>query len=193
MFSRSLQLGTPPSHNLDTISLAKSSEDAIEVPTSNSTLPCRMRFNAYDCFIELTILKGEIYNKLYTIKAWEMNDADVIATVSTLDSMLKDWTNTLPEEYIPGHISANEIVERDPYLTLLYLHFSYYNCLLSVHRRSVTRASWSIDLDPRRYREPFFRPSGARPFESTQICATAARASLELSLWVPKNHPICGG
>lgn len=152
-----------------------------------------VEFNVYDSFIELTALKSEIYRQLYSIAGWEKNDADVIATVSSLDSLLQEWTDTIPEEYSPGTISADELVRVDVHLNMVYLHLSYYNCLLTIHRRAITRATWSMHVDPCRGQSKSFRPTNTRPFISIELCATAARASMELVLCIPKSHPVCPG
>lgn len=127
------------------------------------------------------------------MKGQDKSDAEVITAVSDLDSLLQEWTNSVPQGYVPGTLAAEDLVKGDAHLSMCYMHFSYYNCLLTLHRRVVTRATWSMYLDPFCGQSQSFCPDNTRPFMSRELCAKAARATMELALCIPKDHPLCLG
>ncbi|KAJ5227503.1 uncharacterized protein N7469_007509 [Penicillium citrinum] len=190
---RSLQLGVPPSQVFDTGLSTKFRNEIAELSPFYSPGRDIAVFNIYYSFTELTAIKGEIYRQLYSVKGQDKSDADVIATVSDLDSLLQEWTNSVPQGYVPGTLSAEDLVKGDTHLSMCYMHFSYYNCLLTLHRRVVTRATWSMYLDPFCGQSQSFCPDNTRPFMSRELCAKAARATMQLALCIPKDHPLCLG
>lgn len=148
-------------------------------------------FNIFHSFCGLTVIKHQVYRQLYSALADDKDDAEVIAAVGDLDQQLSDWKSNIPDEYQPESASADIGIRRDPYLTVLYMHFSYYNCLMTIHRRGIESATWAIQLG--RTHDPGVRSSNPRAFLSRQILAAAARASLDLVRYVTPDHILCAG
>ncbi|KAI9927869.1 hypothetical protein ASPWEDRAFT_173520 [Aspergillus wentii DTO 134E9] len=150
-------------------------------------------FNIYDSVRHLTIIKNQIYQKLYSTLGSEKGDAEVIDTVGELDVKLQDWVDEIPHEYQPGHFNKYSDSRDEIGPILLYIHLSYYNCLLIIHRKAIARADWNMSLDPCRSQFPQVRSPNPRTLQSSTLCTQAARASMQLVREIPGDNIICAG
>ncbi|KAI9369378.1 hypothetical protein BJX61DRAFT_151346 [Aspergillus egyptiacus] len=182
-----LQVGTPPTE----VSPDDYPEPFLNVAPGpeDSTAP----FDCYEAFCALIRLKEDVYRLLYSVSARDDDSQHVISTVSDLDARLEQWKDSIPPEYRPDHPLATETVSRENAVLIVHLHLSYYNCLLTIHRRAIPCTDWARNLDPLLGANRAVCPSNPRALISTQLCASAARASLKLVKHIPLDNPlICG-
>ncbi|KAL3460887.1 hypothetical protein BJX64DRAFT_278179 [Aspergillus heterothallicus] len=184
-----LQVGVPPTelgamdHSLNPV-FPDSYED--------SSIP----FDCYPAFCRLLKLKEEIYRQLYSVSAQCKSDYEAIAATGQLDSRLEQWRSDIPERYQPGHPKATDAIKQGVSDAVLHLHLSYYNCVLVIHRRSIALAklpSTSKPPDLTTHVAPAPRSSNPRALMSAQLCAEAARSSLRLVKFIPKDNPMTRG
>jgi hypothetical protein len=153
----------------------------------------RMKYKIFRSIRELTIIKREIYTKLYSTTAKDLNETAVRIIVSDLDQMLQQWLARLPYEYRPQSSGTYTALKKRTGFYLMYLHFVYYHSLLVLHRQMVGRAPW-LKRDSGNYipraRPEIFAPD-LRVVAPTNICEQAARASIRLVQHLPVDNIIC--
>ncbi|KAL5356827.1 hypothetical protein BJX96DRAFT_162701 [Aspergillus floccosus] len=181
-----LRSGTPPAKKLDITAL-----DGREVQDDLSSRDNHelASFNVFSSLCELTAIKSRVHQDLYSACAEGKSDTEVIATVGQLDEQLEGWRSAIPEDYRPGS-NAVENMRNDPHLRVAYLHFSYYHCLLMIHRRAIPLATWQIELGSD---HQHFRPSNSRTLLSREISVAAARATLDLVRYIPPENVLYPG
>ncbi|KAF9895077.1 hypothetical protein FE257_004706 [Aspergillus nanangensis] len=182
----SLRCGTPPARTLD-LTFLDDLTNGNAPPNINENMTS---FNVYSSVCGLTSIKTQVYHDLYSTIGSNKSDAEVIAAVGRLDSQLQHWKNNIPDEYRPESTNADRGIRQDPHLNVLYLHFSYYHCLLTIHRRGIASATWEMQLDPGGGQMASTNP---RALRSRQLCVAAARASLDLVGYIPRDHVLCAG
>ncbi|KAL4939056.1 hypothetical protein BDV06DRAFT_214603 [Aspergillus oleicola] len=187
----SLRFGKPPAQSDDDVNIGLPTETR---PNSVRVLPSLYRQSDFDVFrahCQLATIKGQLYKNLYSAAAKERPLSEIMVSVGTLDELLQDWKEDLPTEYQP----RLEPLPNHPHPTisvmLLYLHYSYFNCIIAMHRliacrrlrnaEDLIRRSESLDLSS----PP---PSSSRVFTSECLCANAARASIRLIKYMPEGH-----
>lgn len=161
--------------------------------SSNVNFTSSYIFDFFDSYTGLTTLKSHVYRELYSTSADDKSDAEVIAIVGQLDTLLQDWRDTIPMEYRPEVARPDDLIKRDPHMSIFYMHFSYYNCILAIHRKAISRATWSMNLDPRSGGLPSLRSPNSRTLISAQLCVRAARKSMELVQHLPQHHALFAG
>ncbi|KAL4904308.1 hypothetical protein BDW74DRAFT_178893 [Aspergillus multicolor] len=162
------------------------------IPIQELGLESLHPFDFYDAFCALTCLKEDVYRGLYSVSAQEKTDSEVLARIGVLDARLEGWKHTIPVEYRPEHASAAEAIKQGCVL-VIYLHLSYYNCLLAIHRRAAPFTAGSLRLDPSYKISNALRSSNPRTLVSSRLCAEASRASLKLAKFIPVGSQlVCG-
>ncbi|PLB46079.1 hypothetical protein P170DRAFT_259680 [Aspergillus steynii IBT 23096] len=192
----SLRSATPPTQPIPTVSLNTLFDDRINHKNSNSSnnnFATSYIFDLFDSYTGLTTLKSHVYRELYSATASDKSDPEIIAIVGQLDTLLEDWRNGIPLDYRPEVARPDDVIRRDPHMSIFYVHFSYYSCILAIHRKAISRATWSMNLDPRSCRLPPLRSPNPRTLISTQLCVQAARKSMELVQHLPQHHKLFGG
>lgn len=193
--SISLRSAKPPTQPIPAAYLSTlydDSTDSLDPNSSDYVFPS-YNFDMFGSYCKLVTLKNYVYRELYSTGAEDKSDAEIIESVGQLDTLLQDWKNGIPQDYRPDVAQADDIIRRDPHLSVLYMHFNYYSCILAIHRRAISRATWSMDLDPRSGRLPFLRSPNSRTLISTQLCMQAARKSLKLVQHIPRDHTLFAG
>ncbi|BAE64236.1 unnamed protein product [Aspergillus oryzae RIB40] len=151
-------------------------------------------FNAFRSTCQLAIIKGQLYKDLYSPAAEDRPLSQVIASVGVLDEKLQEWKRSIPPEYQPekavadGHRSKISPV-------LLLLHYSYFHCVIAIHRRVVARGlSTGTDLlEKDDFTSSPASLSNPRVLLSTSLCTKAARASINLTKYLSQdNTPLFG-
>ncbi|KAL4799398.1 fungal-specific transcription factor domain-containing protein [Aspergillus venezuelensis] len=187
----SLRFGKPPTQSDDDMNVG--------LPTEAQTncirfIPSLHRHGAFDVFrahCQLATIKGQLYKDLYSAAAKDRPLSDIVASVGTLDELLQNWKESLPPEYQPQFGPPPSLSQPLASAMLLYLHCSYFNCIIAVHRlivcrklqnaEDLIRRSEGLDLS-------FPPPSSSRVFTSESLCANAARASIRLMKYMPEGH-----
>lgn len=150
-------------------------------------------FDCYETFHRLVNLKEDVYRELYSLSAQDKKDSEIISRVGQLDVRLEQWKNTIPEEYRPGHLNAADTIKRGNCMLIVYLHLSYHNCLLIIHRRTIPCTTWSMRVDPVLSPDFTTRSPNSRTLVSAKICGEAARASMRLVKYIPSDNALIRG
>jgi hypothetical protein len=103
--------------------------------------PCRQptgdspMVNGFVLSVRLAVLESKIYRELYSESAKKKSERTISDSINKLDLELQQWKDELPFEVQPESIfSSNET----PQIAIIMLHFTYYNCLATIHRRRLT-------------------------------------------------------
>ncbi|KAF7590621.1 hypothetical protein BBP40_002616 [Aspergillus hancockii] len=189
-----LRFGTPPiycAYGWDTPLPTEDIDRAYTQPDIDDEE--RMKYKIFRSIRELTVIKREIYAKLYSTAAKDLDETAVLIIVRDLDQTLQQWLARLPDEYRPRCSGMYTASKKRSGLYLMYLHFAYYNSLLVLYRRTIGRAPW-IERDSGA-QLPTARPAICPPnpsvFAPTKMCEQAARASIALVQHLPVDNIIC--
>jgi hypothetical protein len=185
--STALLSGTPPGQKLDITTLdGREAQDDLASRDKDRITT----FDIFNSLHELTAIKSRVYQNLYSTCANEKSDTEVILTVGQLDDQLESWRNAIPEDYRPGTNNLVGSLRNDPHFGVAYLHFSYYYCLLTIHRRAMPFTTWQMDLSGS---QQHLRSPNTRTFLSRQISVAAARATLDLVRHIPAENMLYPG
>lgn len=141
--------------------------------------------NLFRLFCRFAMIQSKVYRRLYSAKAARQSDGELLNTIGELDQELEEFKNSIPIEYRPEH----EIKVPHPGLVLkiVLLHFSYYNCVSTIHRMSVHHGYWTNRLSDYAIQGLNPRPLNPRVFSSANICVSAARATINLLKYLPQS------
>jgi hypothetical protein len=95
----------------------------------------------FHTFIRLCILQSEIYLGLYCVPALQKGDADLLATIRTLDSKLEEWRSSVPKfskDPDSEHIMADFL-----------FGMQYHYCMSAIHQTSSRCTAWALNQDTR--------------------------------------------
>lgn len=143
------------------------------------------KMNLFRVMCEFALIESKVYKKLYATKATKQTDGELLQTIGELDQELEDWKDRMPIEYRP----ENEIQASHTPLILhvVMLHFTYYNCLTTIHRMSIHRGYWTSRLSNFAIQGLNAKPLNPRVFNSAALCTSAARASISLLKYIPQG------
>ncbi|KAL4906902.1 hypothetical protein BDW74DRAFT_129628 [Aspergillus multicolor] len=188
-----LRFGKPPTQSDEDISIGlptESPKDSIRIAPSTSRYG---DFDAFRAHCQLATIKGQLYKDLYSAAAKDRPLSEVITSVGTLDEMLQSWREELPSECQPEPHGAPApgLSKTSISVMLFYLHCSYFNCIIAMHRSIASRGLQTSEDLLKRYadlRDSAPPPCTSRIFESESLCANAARASIRLMKYMPEGH-----
>lgn len=121
----------------------------------------------------LALIQGRVHNKLYSAKSFTKSRLERLRLVGALDDELERWRNTIPIDFRPGH----ELRCHDKVIVpLLFLHFRYYDCLITMHRASMHPSGPELNV----MAETLDRAINPRVFNSGTICLNGARSVIKL-------------
>ncbi|PSS00760.1 fungal-specific transcription factor domain-containing protein [Coniella lustricola] len=143
------------------------------------------KMNLFRVMCELAQIESKVYKRLYSTKATKQTDGELLQTIGELDQELEDWKDRMPIEYRP----ENEIQASHTPLILhvVMLHFTYYNCLTTIHRMSIHRGYWTSRLSNYAIQGLNAKPLNPRVFNSAALCTSAARATISLLKYIPEG------
>lgn len=143
------------------------------------------KMNLFRTMCELATIESKVYKRLYATKATKQTDGELLQTIGELDQELEDWKDRMPIEYRP----ENEIQASHTPLILhvVMLHFTYYNCLTTIHRMSIHRGYWTSRLSNFAIQGLNSKPLNPRVFNSAALCTSAARAIISLLKYIPQG------
>ncbi|KAF9887931.1 hypothetical protein FE257_009453 [Aspergillus nanangensis] len=151
----------------------------------------QIRFDAFRSMCQLSMIKSQLYKRLYSAAAMDRPLNELAVAVGMLDEELQRWKESIPFEYRPEELVSSAFSQFPVSLALLYLHYSYFDCVISIHRLTAKRArnlmsavqDCGLDAKPT-------TPSNPRVYMSASLCAKAARASIDLMRYIPQGN-IC--
>jgi len=147
------------------------------------------KMNLFRVMCELSLIESKVYKKLYSTKATRQSDGEILNVIGELDQELDDWKDSIPIDFRPEHeIKASHT---PLILHIVMLHFTYYNCLTTIHRMSIHHGYWTSRLSNYAIQGLNARPLNPRVFSSAALCTSAARASISLLKYIPQGDFSC--
>ena len=184
-----IRSGRPPAQDDDDMNVELPSED----PSDNiGNIPLndgKGKVNLFRAMCEFAIISSKVYKRLYSVEASKQSDGELLNTIGDLDKELEDWKDKIPIDFRPEHeikASHTPLV-----LHIVVLHFSYYNCLTTIHRMSIHHGYWTSRLSDYAVSGLNARPLNPRVFSSAALCVQAARASIHLIKYIPQGDFAC--
>lgn len=156
-------------------------------------IPCEndeVRFDAFKSYCELSVIKGKIYKFLRSAATSNCPMSDLANSVATLDRTLREWKASVPKRYRPDVQETPSFPDSRVAVLFLSLHFSYFNCLLSIHRVIISHGP-DINIELARYSNGLLSDDIA--LFSGILCQNAARASIKLMKHMPDDNPFIAG
>lgn len=184
-----LRSGRPPAQDDEDMNVELPSEDP---PDNVGNIPLadgKGKINLFRLMCEFAIISSKVYKQLYSVEASRQSDGQLLNTIGDLDKELEDWKDKIPIDFRPEHeikASHTPLV-----LHIVVLHFSYYNCLATIHRMSVHHGYWTSRLSDYAISGLNARPLNPRVFSSAALCVQAARASIHLIKYIPQGDFAC--
>jgi hypothetical protein len=178
--STSLRFGRPPDQDDD--------DTDIQLPAELPDTPGNRLSNLFRAMCALAKIEGQVYKRLYSVKASRQSVEEIVKVVNQLDQELGDWRKSVPQEYKPeSEIKISDDVLRQH---IVNFHLAYYHCLAAIHRKLVQHGHWVCRPDPSMedVDQETFRQ---HVFSSATLCVSAARASINLIRFVPQGNLSC--
>ncbi|KAF9886071.1 hypothetical protein FE257_012006 [Aspergillus nanangensis] len=184
-----LRSGRPPVQDDDDMNVELPSDDPPDnignVPLSDG----KSKFNLFRLMCRFSTIESRVYKRLYSAKASKQSDGELLNTIGELDKELEEWKDSIPLDFRPEH--EIKATHTPLILHVVVLHFSYYNCLTTIHRMSVHHGYWTSRLSNYAIQGLNARPLNPRVFLSAVLCVTAARASINLIKYIPQGDFAC--
>ncbi|KAJ5685810.1 hypothetical protein N7536_008429 [Penicillium majusculum] len=182
----SLRVGTPLAQRDDDMDVLL----PMEVPLDNigtlSTTNQQGTFNAFRSMCELALIKSQVYKHLYSVRAVDRPLVEVAAAVEMLNQKLEQWKDSIPVEFQPESRRLSAFPKSPIAVTLLFLHLSYFNCLIAIHR---VTAVWGSRLGRDLIeRNNVYNLPHPVVFMSESLCTSAATASINLLKYMPQSN-----
>jgi hypothetical protein len=172
--------GQPPTQNDDDIDVELPSAEPEDDVGNVSLADGKGKVNIFRCACEFATIEGKAYKQLLSPRAAKQSDCELISTIGELDRQLEEWKDSIPVDLRPEHEIKASHTPLIQYIVAI--HFAYYNCLASIHRRAIYHGCWTsrnvIALNP-------------RIFSSAALCVSAARASIDLIKHIPQDNFTC--
>ncbi|KAL4821083.1 fungal-specific transcription factor domain-containing protein [Aspergillus spinulosporus] len=187
----SIRFGRPPTQSDEDISIDLPTATSMGDFQKLSSTSKQREFDAFRAHCKLATIKSQLYKDLYSAAAKDRPLSEIMASIGTLDEMLRNWREDLPPECRPESYGLPSVSQSSVSVMLLYLHCSYFNCLIAIHRLIVSRGLQTSQDLLRKYEELSSSappPYTSRVFESETLCANAARASIRLLKYMPEGH-----
>ena len=92
------------------------------------------RINSFNIRARLAMIQGQIYKRLYSVKATKQTLAERVAAATELEAMLRSWRERVPVEFLQDH---NGLFLQTPISGTtrppIILQLLYFNSLTSVY------------------------------------------------------------
>ncbi|KAI2621721.1 N-terminal binuclear Zn cluster-containing protein [Hypoxylon sp. NC1633] len=184
-----LRSGRPPAQDDDDMNVELPDADPEDNIGNIPLADGKGKMNLFRAMCELTVIESQVYKKLYSTKATKLSDGELLHTIGELDKQLETWKDNIPIDFRPEHeIKASHT---PLILHVVMLHFSYYNTLTTIHRMSIHHGYWTSRLSNFAIQGLNARPLNPRVFASAALCASAARASIQLLKYIPQGDFSC--
>ncbi|KAE9374707.1 hypothetical protein N431DRAFT_464939 [Stipitochalara longipes BDJ] len=184
-----LRSGRPPAQDDDDMNVELPSADPEDNIGNIPLADGKGKVNLFRLMCEFATIESKVYKQLYSTKASKQSDGELLNTIGELDHLLEEWKDSIPVDFRPEHeIKASHT---PLILHIVVLHFSYYNCLTTIHRMSVHHGYWTSRLSNYAIQGLNARPLNPRVFSSAALCVSAARASIHLIKYVPQGDFQC--
>ena len=184
-----LRSGRPPAQDDDDMNVDLPSDDPSDNIGNIPLADGKGKVNLFRLMSEFAVISSNVYRRLYSVNAARQTDGELLNTIGELDKELEAWKDNIPLDFRPEHeikTSHTPLI-----LHIVVLHFSYYNCLTTIHRMSVHHGYWTSRLSEYAIQGLNARPLNPRVFSSAALCVAAARASIHLIKYIPQGDFAC--
>jgi hypothetical protein len=184
-----LRSGRPPAQDDDDMNVELPDADPVDNIGNIPLADGKGKMNLFRVMCEFSVIESNVYRNLYSTKATKQSDGELLNTIGELDQQLEEWKDKIPIDFRPEHeIKASHT---PLILHVVMLHFTYYNCLTTIHRMSVHRGYWTSRLSNYAIQGLNARPLNPRVFSSAALSTAAARASISLLKYIPQGDFSC--
>lgn len=150
----------------------------------------RGKANYFRIICRFGLITSKVYSRLYSTRASRQSDGELLNVIGELDRELEEWKESIPPDFQPD--SGIRITHRPLVLHIIAMHFAYYNCLATVHRMSVHHGYFSSRLSNYAIQGLNSQPLNPRIFSSSSICVQAARSTIHLVKFIPREESCIG-
>ena len=159
----SLRSGQPPSQDDDDMDVELPSETISDLPPSETLVD---GINFFNCRIGLAIIQGQVYKRLYSVKAARQSVSEQLFATYELNATLAAWRKNVLIDFDDETMTTLQAPIALAFLHKIILRFTYVNCLIAIHR-------------------PFPQNSGSIGWD--EICVTEARKAVRLIDVTPRG------
>ncbi|CAK7274198.1 hypothetical protein SEPCBS119000_006048 [Sporothrix epigloea] len=184
-----LRSGRPPAQDDDDMNVELPNEDPADnignIPLGDG----KGKMNLFRVMCEFALIESKVYKRLYSTKATKQTVGELLNTIGELDQELEDWKDSIPIDFRPEHeirASHTPLI-----LHIVMLHFTYYNCLTTIHRMCVHHGYWTSRLSNYAIQGLNAKPLNPRVYSSAALCVSSARASISLLRYIPQGDFAC--
>ena len=184
-----LRAGRPPAQDDDDMNVelpdANPDDNIGNIPLADG----KGKMNLFRVMCEFSVIESNVYKRLYSTKATKQSPGELLNAIGELDQQLEEWKDRIPLDFRPEHeIKASHT---PLILHVVMLHFTYYNCLTTIHRMSVHHGFWTSRLSNYAIQGLNTRALNPRVYCSAALCTAAARASISLLKYSPQGDFSC--
>ncbi|CAK7201188.1 hypothetical protein SEUCBS139899_003891 [Sporothrix eucalyptigena] len=184
-----LRSGRPPAQDDDDMNVELPDADPADnignIPLGDG----KGKMNLFRVMCEFALIESKVYKRLYSTKATKQTVGELLNTIGELDQELEDWKDSIPIDFRPEHeIKASHT---PLILHIVMLHFTYYNCLTTIHRMCVHHGYWTSRLSNYAIQGLNAKPLNPRVYSSAALCVSSARASISLLKYIPQGDFSC--
>ncbi|CAK7272881.1 hypothetical protein SEPCBS57363_005371 [Sporothrix epigloea] len=184
-----LRSGRPPAQDDDDTNVELPNADPADnignIPLGDG----KGKMNLFRVMCEFALIESKVYKRLYSTKATKQTAGELLNTIGELDQELEDWKDSIPIDFRPEHeirASHTPLI-----LHIVMLHFTYYNCLTTIHRMCVHHGYWTSRLSNYALQGLNAKPLNPRVYSSASLCVSSARASISLLRYIPQGDFAC--
>ncbi|RAK98990.1 uncharacterized protein BO80DRAFT_142403 [Aspergillus ibericus CBS 121593] len=96
----------------------------------------------FSALVRLSVIQGHIFDRLYSARALQQNDAELLSTIRTLDTQLEDWRSALPAAIrpalSPSPLTGSSLVDKHSAVLQVQWHY----CMMAIHQASCRCITW---------------------------------------------------
>ncbi|KAK6509596.1 hypothetical protein TWF481_004332 [Arthrobotrys musiformis] len=184
-----LRSGRPSTINDDDINVELPEEESFDGLGMVRLSDGRGRVNLFRRNCRFAQIQSRVYMQLYSAKAAKQSDGELLNTIGDLDRELEEWRDSIPLDFRPEHEISDAYL--DSTMPIVLMHFSYFNCLATIHRMSIAHSYWTNRLAQYAVSGLSNRPLNPRVFSSAALSVSAARSSIHLLKYVNSNDINC--
>ncbi|EPS44284.1 hypothetical protein H072_1723 [Dactylellina haptotyla CBS 200.50] len=184
-----LRSGRPSTINEEDVNVELPEEESFDGLGVINLSGGRGRVNLFRRNCRFAQIQSRVYMQLYSAKAAKQSDGELLNTIGDLDRELEDWRDSMPLDFRPEHEISDAYL--DTHMPIVLMHFSYFNCLATIHRMSIAHSYWTNRLAQYAVSGLSTRPLNPRVFSSAALSVSAARSSIHLLKYVNQNDINC--
>ena len=92
--------------------------------------------------LRLSIIKSRAHSALYSVRALQKSDADLLKSIRELDDELEEWRLSIPLQWRPTMSFSPEASDPNVSMHSVFLRLNYYLCMTIIHQASSRCKAW---------------------------------------------------